>query len=117
MMALAFLWGVLFPALWTINLGVVMPLSISCLVILVVIPSAARRGRFSVPVYALLMFTSAIVAYGTGLLAGARSVRGTTLGIVISFIFFLLVAAAAGCFFGICFYRQPSDDSLPSRQE
>lgn len=117
MVAIAFLWGFLLPSLWAVNFGVVIPLSLSCLVLVVVIPSAARRGRLSVPVYTLLMFAAAIVAYATGLLAGAESVHGTVLGIVISFIFFLLVAAAAGCFFGIVFYRQPSNDSIPNRHD
>jgi hypothetical protein len=113
MMVLASLSGFLFLALWAINLGVVVPLSLSCLVLIVVIPSAAWRGRLSVPVYALMMFASAFVAFGVGRVAGWPSVHGTTLGVVVSFIFFLLVATAAGCFFGIFFYRHPSDDSMP----
>lgn len=99
------------PALWAVNFGVVVPLSLSCLVLVVVIPAAAWRGKLNVPVYALLLFASAFVAFGIAKLAGAQSIHGTTLGVVISFIFFLLVAAAAGSFFGIFFYRQPTDDS------
>jgi uncharacterized membrane protein YedE/YeeE len=101
----------LFPALWALNLGVIVPLSLSCLVLVVVIPAAAWRGKLNVPVYALMLFVSAFVAYGIGKLAGAQSVHGTTLGVVVSFIFFLLVATAAGCFFGIFFYRQPTEES------
>lgn len=101
----------LFPALWALNLGVIVPLSLSCLVLVVVIPAAAWRGKLNVPVYALMLFVSAFVAYGIGKLAGAQSVHGTTLGVVVSFIFFLLVATAAGCFFGIFFYRQPMEES------
>lgn len=100
----------LFPALWALNLGVIVPLSLSCLVLVVVIPAAAWRGKLNVPVYALMLFVSAFVAYGIGKLAGAQSVHGTTLGVVVSFIFFLLVATAAGCFFGIFFYRQPMEE-------
>ncbi len=101
----------LFPALWALNLGVIVPLSLSCLVLVVVIPAAAWRGKLNVPVYALMLFVSAFVAYGIGKLAGAQSVHGTTLGVVVSFIFFLLVATAVGCFFGIFFYRQPTEES------
>jgi CDP-diglyceride synthetase len=103
-----------FPALLSINLGVIVPLSLSCLVVVVVIPAAAWRGRLNVPVYALMMFASAFIAYVTGKLAGAQSVQGTVLGVVISFIFFLLVATAVGSFFGIFFYRQPLDDAAQS---
>lgn len=100
-----------FPALLAVNLGVVIPLALSCLVLVVVIPAAAWRGRMNVPFYALVLFVAAFVAYGIGKLAGAQSVHGTTLGIVISFIFFLLVATAVGSFLGIFFYRQQMDDA------
>jgi hypothetical protein len=103
-----------FPALLSVNLGVIVPLALSCLVLVVVIPAAAWRGKLNVPVYALMLFVAAFVAYGIGKLSGAQSVHGTALGIVISFIFFLLVATAAGSFFGIFFYRQPTDDSSES---
>ena len=100
-----------FPALLAVNLGVIVPLALSCLVLVVVIPSAAWRGKLNVPVYALILFVAALVAFGIGKLAGAQSIHGTTLGVVISFIFFLLVATSVGSFLGIFFYRQPTDDS------
>lgn len=106
-----------FPALLAVNLGVIVPLSLSCLVVVAVIPSAAWRGKLNVPVYALMLFVSAFVAYGIGTVAGAQSVHGTTLGVVISFIFFLLVATGVGSFMGIFFYRQPTDDSETSTPE
>ncbi len=102
----------MFPALLAIGLGVIVPLALSCLVLVVVIPSAAWRGKLSVPMYALMLFAACFVAFGVGKLAGAESVRGTALGVVVSFIFFLLVAAAGGCFLGIFFYRHQIDDSL-----
>ncbi|TAM82670.1 MAG: hypothetical protein EPN47_08415 [Acidobacteria bacterium] len=117
MLGCSFLTVIFFPALLTINLGVVIPLALSCLVLVVVIPSAAWRGKLSVPAYALILFAAAFVAYGIGRLAGAQSIHGTTLGIVISFIFFLLVAAAVGSFLGIFFYRQPVDNSTASPSE
>lgn len=100
-----------FPALLAVNLGVIVPLVLSCLVVVAVIPSAAWRGRLNVPVYALMLFVAAFVAYGIGKVAGAQSVHGTTLGVVVSFIFFLLVATSVGSFLGIFFYRQPTEDS------
>lgn len=107
----------LFPALLAVNLGIIVPLALSCLVVVVVIPSAAWRGRLNVPVYALMLFVSAFVAYGIGKVAGAQSVHGTTLGVVVSFIFFLLVATSIGSFLGIFFYRQPTDDSTAGTAE
>lgn len=109
MMVLSFISGSFVPALWTVKLGILLPLTLACIVLLVVIPAAARRGHLNVPVYALMLFGTAFLAFLTGRLAGAQSVRDTTLGVVVSLIFFLLVAAAVGCFLAMFFYRQPSD--------
>lgn len=106
-----------FPALLAVNIGVIVPLALSCLVLVVVIPSAAWRGRMNVPFYALVLFVAAFVAFGIGKLSGSQSIHGTTLGIVLSFIFFLLVATAVGSFLGIFFYRQPMDESAAGPTE
>lgn len=106
-----------FPALLAVNIGVIVPLALSCLVVIVVIPSAACRGRMNVPFYALVLFAAAFVAYGIGRLSGTPSIHGTTLGVVLSFIFFLLVATSVGSFLGIFFYRQPTDDSTAGPTE
>jgi hypothetical protein len=106
--------------------GVVIPLALACLVLVVVLPAAAWRGRLSVPIYALLALAAGAVAFVAGTLAGARSVHGTPFGVVVSIIFFLLVATAVGCFLSILFYRQPplneqaaqdSKSSLPPPQQ
>ncbi|HXH50532.1 MAG TPA: hypothetical protein VNM47_14405 [Terriglobia bacterium] len=117
MLSFSFLLVSSFPALLAVNLGVIVPLALSCLVLVVVIPSAAWRGKLNVPVYALMLFLAAFVAFGIGKLAGAQSVHGTALGVVISFIFFLLVATAVGSFLGIFFYRQPTDESAAGAAE
>ncbi|HET9177159.1 MAG TPA: hypothetical protein VFQ24_02240 [Terriglobia bacterium] len=111
MVMFSFLGFFFLPIVLAVNLGVIIPLALSCLVVLVVIPAAAWRGRMSVPFYALVLFAASFVAYGIGKVAGAQSIHGTALGVVISFIFFLLVAAAVGAFLGIFFYRQPADES------
>ncbi|HZT68157.1 MAG TPA: hypothetical protein VFC10_00190 [Terriglobia bacterium] len=106
-MTIYFLPALGYPVLVVVNLGVVVPLALACLVLMVVIPAAAWRGKLNVPLYALLMFALAFIAYPVGRIAGSQSMHGTTLGVVIAIIFFLLVATAGGCFFGILFYRQP----------
>src|SRR5690348_2984363 len=117
MVRFSFLGYFFLPIVLAVNLGVIIPLALSCLVVGVVIPAAAWRGRMSVPFYALMLFVASFVAYVIGKLAGAQSVHGTALGVVISFIFFLLVAAAVGSFLGIFFYRQPTDESSASAAE
>lgn len=117
MVKLSFLGVCVLPVVLAVHLGVIIPLALSCLVLVVVIPAAAWRGRMNVPFYALMLFAAAFVAYGIGKLAGAQSIHGTALGVVISFIFFLLVAAAVGSFLGIFFYRQPTDESTGGAAE
>lgn len=114
MMLLPFISASSLPALWVVKIGVLLPLALACIVLVVVIPAAARRGILNVPVYALMLFGTGFLAFITGKLAGAETVRGTTLGVVVSLIFFLLVAAAIGCFFGMFFYRQPQGESDPN---
>ena len=114
MMIFSFTSGWLLPALWALNFGVILPLALSCLVLIAVIPSAAWRGKLNGPAYGLIMFGAAFAAFFIGKLSGAESVHGTILGVVLSFIFFLLVAAAVGCFFGMLIYRQPSFESESS---
>lgn len=94
--------------------GVVIPLALACLILIVLFPFSAWRGKLSVPIYALLALASGALAFGAGILAGARAVRGTAFGTLVSILFFLLVAIAVGCFFGMLFYRPPRDDSEPT---
>ena len=49
------------------------------------------------------------VAILIGQLAGAHGVRGKTVGVFVSVVFFLLVAAAFGSFLGLLFYRHPRE--------
>jgi hypothetical protein len=94
----------------SLKVGVVIPLALACLVLIVLIPSAAWRGKLSVPIYALLALASGTLAFAAGTLAGARTIRGTPLGVVISILFFLLLSAGSGCFLSLLFYRQPRQE-------
>lgn len=100
----------------TLKTGVVIPLALACLVLIIVLPAAAWRGRLSVPIYALLALAAGAVAFLAGTLAGAQSIRGTPFGVVVSIVFFLLVSTAVGCFLSILFYRQPPDDVDPAEE-
>lgn len=99
--------------------GIVVPLGVACVVLLALIPSAASRSKLSVPIYALLALVSGVLAFVAGHMAGADSIHGTPLGVVVSIIFFLLVASGLGCFLGIIFYRHPDEEAevSPSAEE
>jgi hypothetical protein len=93
-------------ALWVANLGFIIPLALACAFVVVAIPLRARRGRLSVPIYALMTLGAGLAAVVAGTFSGTRSVRGTTLGVVLSFIFFLFAATAVGSFLALLFYHR-----------
>jgi hypothetical protein len=97
-------------AVVALKTGVVIPLALACLFLLLLFPSSAWRRKLSVPIYALLALASGALAFAAGVLAGARTVRGTAFGTLVSIVFFLLVAMATGCFLAMLFYRPPRDD-------
>lgn len=95
--------ALLFAARWQI----LIPLAIACAAVVVAIPSAARRGKLSIPTYGGAAVGAVLIGFSLGHLAGVRQVRGTVLGAAISILFFLLIATALGCFLALFFYREP----------
>ncbi len=92
------------------KLGIVIPLIIVCLLIIIAIPVAARFGKLTIPVSGCMAVGGFLVGLLVGYLAGISRLRGTTLGIALSVLFFLLIAWAVGCLLGVFFYREPSEE-------
>jgi hypothetical protein len=92
-----------------VNLPVVLPLALGFFAILIAIPWAAARGKLHVPGYVGLAFLTFAVALLLGRVAGARAITGTTVGVLLSVAFFLLIAAAVGCVVALFFYRHPPE--------
>lgn len=97
------------PALFAPRLSIVAPLFLACLFMLVIIPIRARRGKLSIPACVGMGLGAAVVALIMGKLAGVHGVTGTALGIFVSVLFYLLIAAALGFFLGLFFYREPPE--------
>jgi hypothetical protein len=95
------------PALFAIRFGIVIPLVLACLAVVVFIPMSARRGNLTIPVCVGMGLAAAVLAVGMGNLAGVKGIRGTAFAVLISIIFFLLVATAVGSFVGLYFFREP----------
>jgi hypothetical protein len=91
----------------TARLNVLIPLGVVCLAVVAAIPSAARRGKLNLRAYAGMMVGAAVIGFSLGHVSGLRQVRGTPLGVGISILFFLLVAAALGCLLSLFLYREP----------
>jgi len=90
------------------NFRLVVPLSIACLAIIIVLPLAAARRRLHIPGYVGLAFLAVILGLVSGRVAGIRGVAGTPLGFLLSLAFFLLIAVAVGSVLALFFYRHPT---------
>jgi len=87
----------------------VMCLGLACLVIVVLIPIYASRGRFHIPGYVGLAFLTFAIGLLLGRTAGARAVTGTVAGLFLSIVFFLLIATALGSILALFFYSHPPE--------
>ena len=67
----------------------------------------ARRGKLHIPGYVGLALLAFAVALILGRIAGARGVSGTHFGVLLSILFFLLMAVAVGSILALFFYRHP----------
>ncbi len=93
--------------MWAVRTGIVVPLTLASMAVVVAILFAARRGKLSIPAYGGAAIGAIVIGFALGHLAGLRQVRGTPLGVVISILFFLLMATALGCLLGLFLYREP----------
>jgi hypothetical protein len=87
----------------------VISLALACLLIVVLIPTYASRGKFHIPGYIGLAFLTFVIGLLLGRAAGARAVTGTIAGLFLSIVFFLLIATALGSILALFFYSHPSE--------
>jgi hypothetical protein len=101
----------LFPCITLAIVGprrfIVFPLILMCIVIVVAIVLAAFRGKLHVPGYIGLAGLSFVVSIFLGKLSGSRHIAGTPVGIILSFVFYLLISAALGSVIALFVYRRP----------
>jgi hypothetical protein len=84
-------------------------LALTCLLIIVLIPTYASRGKFHIPGYVGLAFLTFAIGLLLGRTAGARAVTGTIAGLLLSIAFFLLIATALGSILALFFYSHPPE--------
>ena len=84
-------------------------LVLACLLIVVLIPTYASRGKFHIPGYVGLAFLTFAIGLLLGRTAGARAVTGTIAGLLLSIVFFLLVATSLGSILALFFYSHPPE--------
>jgi hypothetical protein len=91
------------------NLRLIVPLSIACFAILIVVPLAAARGRLHIPGYVGLAFLASVAGFLCGRISGIHGLAGTPWGVLLSLLFFLLMAFASGSVLALFFYRDPRE--------
>lgn len=78
-----------------------------CLAIVICIPVAARRRKLHIPGYVGIAFVAFLAALILGRVVGLPRIIGTPMGIVLSVLFFLLIATTVGSVVALFFYRHP----------
>jgi hypothetical protein len=90
------------------KLLIVIPLTAACILIAVSVSFFAHRGKLHIPGYAGIAVLAFILSLIFGRLAGARSIAGTTLGVLFSILCFMLLAVVIGSIVALFFYRHSS---------
>jgi hypothetical protein len=90
------------------RLSIVVPLIAACILIAVSISFLAHRGKLHIPGYAGIAALGFILSLIFGRFAGARSIVGTTLGVLCSILCFMLLAVVIGSIVALFFYRHSS---------
>ena len=78
-----------------------------CLATVASLCVAASRSFLHIPAYVGLAFFSFAAAMVVGHFSGAANISGTPAGLVLSVLFFLLIATAVGSVLALFFYRHP----------
>jgi hypothetical protein len=90
------------------RLSIVVPLIAVCILIAVSISFFAHRGKLHIPGYSGIAALGLVLSLTFGKFAGARSIAGTTVGVIFSILCFLLLAVVVGSIVALFFYRHSS---------
>ncbi|MFZ0582545.1 MAG: hypothetical protein WAN72_11540 [Candidatus Acidiferrales bacterium] len=90
---------------YSVHPAILIPLVAACFVIVLFVPIAAFQGALHIPAYCGF----ALVAFAFGLIVGkvaGAQIPGSFLGVGLSIVFFLAMAACLGSILAIFVYRQ-----------
>jgi len=90
-----------------VNLEIVIPLALSCLAIMVILPISAARSRLHIPGWVGFALFSFVLSYTCARISGVHSFVGRPTGVFFSIACFLFLAAALGSVLAIFFYKDP----------
>jgi hypothetical protein len=90
-----------------VNLEIVIPLALSCLAIMIILPVSAARGRLHIPGWVGFALFSFVLSYTCARISGVQSFVGRPTGVFFSIACFLFLAAALGSVLALFFYKDP----------
>ncbi len=90
-----------------VNLELVIPLALSCLAIMIILPISAARSRLHIPGWVGFALFSFVLSYTCARISGVHSIVGKPTGIFFSIACFLFLAAALGSVIALFFYKDP----------
>jgi hypothetical protein len=89
------------------RIPLLIPLAATCLTIVIALCVAASRSRLHIPGFVGLAFSAFIAAMLAGHFSGVRTIQGKPAGVLLSVLFFLLIAVIVGSVLALFFYRHP----------
>jgi hypothetical protein len=90
-----------------LNYELIVPLALSSLAIMIVLPIAAARSRLHIPGWVGFAFFSFILSYTCARISAVTGFVGHPAGVLFSILCFLFLAAALGSVLALFFYRDP----------
>jgi hypothetical protein len=90
-----------------VNLELVIPLALSCLAIMIILPISAARSRLHIPGWVGFALFSFVLSYTCARISGVHSIVGKPTGVFFSMMCFLFLAAALGSVIALFFYKDP----------
>ena len=106
--SVAFIFFVLFAANPRgVNLEIVIPLALSCLAIMVILPISAARSRLHIPGWVGFALFSFVLSYTCARISSVHGFVGRPTGVAFSIACFLFLAAALGSVIALFFYKDP----------
>jgi hypothetical protein len=90
-----------------VNYELVIPLALSCLAVMIILPISAARSRLHIPGWIGFALFSFVLSYTCARISGVHSYVGRPVGIGFSIACFLFLAAALGSVIALFFYKDP----------
>jgi hypothetical protein len=86
------------------------PLTISCLAVVILISLLASKGKLHIPGYIGIAFLTFGLSLLFGKLSGIKAVHGSNVAVASSVACYLCIAITIGSLIALAFYREPTSD-------